>query len=148
MQATNPVNVVKSHISYGTVKRVNATPPRVGPIALPTLKNALYIPIFFPIFSGFGPAIGGFIESFGGYHLLFVFGLIMGIISLGISLFLKNIKYDGKIGKVPLTTSNTLLIQLSLIALLLFVVQSQETVTLTNYAHNKPEYKKQVIPSK
>ncbi|MGE9809933.1 MFS transporter [Ferroplasma acidiphilum] len=83
---------------------------------------------------GFGPAIGGFIESFGGYHLLFVFGLIMGIISLGISLFLKNIKYDGKIGKVPLTTSNTLLIQLSLIALLLFVVQSQETVTLTNYA--------------
>jgi MFS family permease len=83
---------------------------------------------------GFGPAIGGFIESFGGYHLLFVFGLIMGIISLGISLFLKNVKYDGKIGKVPLTTSNTLLIQLSLIALLLFVVQSQETVTLTNYA--------------
>ena len=83
---------------------------------------------------GFGPAIGGFIESFGGYHLLFVFGLIMGIISLGISLFLKNVKYDGKIGKVPLTTSNTWLIQLSLIALLLFVVQSQETVTLTNYA--------------
>ena len=47
---------------------------------------------------GFGPAIGGFIESFGGYHLLFVFGLIMGIISLGISLFLKNVKYYGKIG--------------------------------------------------
>ena len=83
---------------------------------------------------GFGPAIGGFIESFSGYHMLFVFGLIMGMISLGISFFLTNVKDDGKRGRIPLSTGNTWLIQLSLIALLLFVVQAQETVTLTNYA--------------
>ena len=39
---------------------------------------------------GFGPAIGGFIESYSGYHLLFVFGLMTGIVSLGISLFLQD----------------------------------------------------------
>ncbi len=83
---------------------------------------------------GFGPAIGGFIESFSGYHMLFVFGFLMGIIALGISLFLINVRDDGKKARAPLNTSNTWLIQLSVIALLLFIVQAQETVTLANYA--------------
>ena len=40
-QLMNPVNVVKNHSSYGLGNRVNATPPRVGPTALPMLKKAL-----------------------------------------------------------------------------------------------------------
>ena len=83
---------------------------------------------------GFGPAIGGFIESYSGYHLLFVFGLMTGIVSLGISLFLHNVKDDGRRSRPVLSTSNTWLIELSMIALLLFIVQAQETVTLTNYS--------------
>ena len=56
VQSQETVTLTNYATIFRSIKIVNAAPPRVGPIALPTLKNALYIPIFFPIFSGFETA--------------------------------------------------------------------------------------------
>ncbi|MCL4452298.1 MAG: MFS transporter [Candidatus Thermoplasmatota archaeon] len=83
---------------------------------------------------GIGPAIGGFAIYYSGFFYLFVFGFISSAVSLVIALFLKEVKFSRAIHK-GFRTDNRLLIALSVSALLLFMVQSQETVTLTNYAN-------------
>ena len=83
---------------------------------------------------GIGPAIGGFAIFYSGFYYLFVFGLVSSGISLIMSLFLKEVKFGGKEAH-GFRAGNRLLIALSVSALLLYMVQAQETVTLTNYAN-------------
>ncbi len=82
---------------------------------------------------GIGPAIGGFLISFSGYYFLFVFGLATAIAGLVISAMVKDVRTTGNI-QVKFHAGNGLLMVLSVAALLLFIVQAQETVTLSNYA--------------
>ncbi len=82
---------------------------------------------------GIGPAVGGFILSYYPFSSLFVLGLSMSIIALSISHFLR--ESERKAGRTfSLHTDNRMLIMLSVVALMLFMVQAQETVTLSNYA--------------
>ncbi len=82
---------------------------------------------------GIGPAVGGFILSYYPFSSLFVLGLSMSIIALSISYFLR--ESERKAGRTfSLHTDNRMLIMLSVVALMLFMVQAQETVTLSNYA--------------
>ena len=83
---------------------------------------------------GIGPAIGGFAIFYSGFYYLFVFGFICSAVSLVIALFLKEVKFS-RAKYRGFSADNRLLIALSVSALLLFMVQSQETVTLTNYAN-------------
>ncbi len=82
---------------------------------------------------GLGPAIGGFVLSYYSFSSLFTIGLAMSLISLILSFLIsepaKTLAAIRKLG-----TENRFVILLSIIALLLFIVQSQETVTLSNYA--------------
>lgn len=82
---------------------------------------------------GIGPAIGGFLISFSGYYYLFVFGLVTAIAGLVITALVKDVRPTG-IVPVKFHAGNGLLMVLSVAALLLFIVQAQETVTLSNYA--------------
>lgn len=83
---------------------------------------------------GAGPAIGGFLILFYGFSSLFLFGFLLGIASLILSLPLKDLKLKST-PRTSLLSENRSLIILSVITMLLFMVQAQETVTLTNYAH-------------
>lgn len=83
---------------------------------------------------GIGPAIGGFLISFSGYYYLFVFGMATAAVSLVFTFFIKDVRSKEHV-RVKFYAGNGLLIILSVSALLLFIVQSQETVTLSNYAN-------------
>lgn len=83
---------------------------------------------------GLGPAVGGFAVYFLGYYYLFIFGFASSFISLLFALLL----HESKPSATSLqraSVENTMLIVLSFTALLIFMVQAQETVTLSNYAH-------------
>ncbi len=82
---------------------------------------------------GFGPAIGGFIISSLGYRDLFFFALICLIVSLLISLAISR-NYGSKVGAGLSYSRNRAVLILSFVVFLVMMVQSQETVTLTNYA--------------
>lgn len=82
---------------------------------------------------GFGPAIGGFLISAVGYRYLFLFALICLITSLAISLTI-NRNYGSKVGAGLSYSRNRAVLILSFVVFLVMMVQSQETVTLTNYA--------------
>ena len=82
---------------------------------------------------GIGPAVGGFILSYYPFSSLFVLGLSMSIIALSISHFLR--ESERKAGRTfSLHTDNRMLITLPVVVMMLFMVQAQETVTLSNYA--------------
>ena len=81
---------------------------------------------------GVGPAIGGFLISFGKFHTLFVYAMILVGASLIVSLLLSDPEKKPLL-KTGFRTDNRLLILLSLASLMVFIVQSQETVTLSNF---------------
>ncbi len=83
---------------------------------------------------GIGPAIGGFMIYSFGFYYLFVFGLLSNLVSLSLTSFLRKVEIRGS-SNLSMRTENVLLVYLSLVAMLLFVVQGQETVTLSNYAN-------------
>ena len=82
---------------------------------------------------GIGPALGGFLILGGSFYYLFLFGFATTLAGLLLSLTLKEIKPEGA-RAVQFHAGNRLLIILSVVALLLFIVQAQETITLSNYA--------------
>lgn len=91
---------------------------------------------------GIGPALGGFLISLYGYPSLFRFAFVMGLLALIVALFLRD---TAKVpsGRRSFSTDNGFLIFLSLASLLVFIVQSQETITLSNYVkiiRNLPYY--------
>lgn len=81
---------------------------------------------------GIGPAVGGFLISFSGFYYLFVFGLVTAFVGLVVTSFIKDVS-SSKNMIVKFHAGNRLLIILAISALLLFIVQAQETVTLSNY---------------
>ncbi len=83
---------------------------------------------------GVGPALGGFAIYTSGFYYLFVLGLASSAVGLFISVMLREVKFSTEKFK-GFRTDNRLLIALSISALLLFMVQAQETVTLTNYSN-------------
>lgn len=83
---------------------------------------------------GIGPAIGGFLVYAQSFYYLFLFGLAAAVGAFALSLLIRDVKARGS-ATLPMASSNRLLIALSFVALLLFIVQAQETVTLSNYAN-------------
>lgn len=83
---------------------------------------------------GFGPALGGFAIFSHGFFYLFVFGLATSFVAMLFALFLRDEKISETHSEIP-RNENVMLIILSVTALLLFMVQGQETVTLSNYAN-------------
>ncbi len=81
---------------------------------------------------GIGPAVGGFLIFVSGYFYLFVFGLVTAVVGLAITFLIRDVKPTGT-AEVKFHAGNGLLMVLSVAALLLFIVQAQETVTLSNY---------------
>ena len=84
---------------------------------------------------GIGPAIGGFAIYYSGFYYLFLFGFLCSLVAFIVSFLLKNVKAESGVENLPLRTENRFLIYLSIVALLLFIVQAQETVTLSSYVH-------------
>ena len=82
---------------------------------------------------GIGPAIGGLLISVSGFYYLFMFGFISSVLSMAFALLITDVRPSG-IASVRFHAGNRLLIILSFVALLLFIVQAQETITLSNYA--------------
>lgn len=83
---------------------------------------------------GFGPAIGGFAVYALGFYYIFVFGFLSVVAALMFALFLR--EGNPETSSIPVQRNeNTLLMVLSFTALLIFIVQAQETVTLSNYAN-------------
>ncbi|MCL4344838.1 MAG: MFS transporter [Candidatus Thermoplasmatota archaeon] len=82
---------------------------------------------------GLGPAIGGYIINASGFESLFVYCFYMSFLSFIISLFVTGVQIKEE-RKIIFKTSNLSLILLSFGALLLFMVQAQETVTLSIFS--------------
>ncbi len=86
---------------------------------------------------GFGPVIGGAIVTLYGYPYIYLFGLAMNLMNAVIALSVGNVK--GMTTKRERKFSlkvNPLYIYLGLSALLLFMIQGQESVTLPNFAQS------------
>jgi MFS family permease len=84
---------------------------------------------------GIGPAIGGFLLSFFGFSSLFVFFAVTAFLSFVISIFVRNVNVKKDESILRFKTSNLALIILSIAALLVFMVQSQETISLSIYSN-------------
>ena len=83
---------------------------------------------------GFGPAIGGFILSYYGFHGIFYFFALTALLSFAISLRVKDIPESTEKKRLKFNTSNFALIVISLAAFLIFMVQAQETISLSLYS--------------
>jgi MFS family permease len=83
---------------------------------------------------GFGPAMGGFILSYFGFPDIFYFFTVTALISFLISLKVRNIPLNIEEKHLKFNTSNLALIVISVSALLIFMVQAQETISLSLYS--------------
>jgi MFS family permease len=82
---------------------------------------------------GLGPAIGGYIINSLGFGILFTYCFDMSFVSFLLTFFVHSVQIKEE-RKITFKTSNVSLILLSVAALLLFTVQSQETVTLSIFS--------------
>ncbi len=83
---------------------------------------------------GFGPAMGGFILSYFGFPGIFYFFTVTALVSFLISLKVRNIPLNIEEKHLKFNTSNLALIVISVSALLIFMVQAQETISLSLYS--------------
>lgn len=83
---------------------------------------------------GIGPAVGGFLIYLYGFYDLFLFALVTSIVGLFITLLVQDSR-EVLTAEIKFNASNRFLIIMSFVALLLFIVQAQETITLSNYAN-------------
>ncbi len=83
---------------------------------------------------GFGPAIGGFILSLYGFPGIFYFFMVASLLSTVISLFISDVKPGGKTVLFKFNKDNYALIVISIAAMLVFMVQAQETLSLSLYS--------------
>ncbi len=83
---------------------------------------------------GLGPAIGGYIINSLGFGILFTYCFDMSFVSFLLTFFVHSVQIKEE-RKITFKTSNVSLILLSVAALLLFTVQSQETVTLSIFSN-------------
>ena len=84
---------------------------------------------------GFGPAIGGFLLSFYGFSYLFYFFSITSFLSFLVSMLVRETEQKNTERKLNFRTSNLALIILSFSAMFLFMVQAQETISLSIYSN-------------
>lgn len=82
---------------------------------------------------GIGPAIGGFLISLYGFYFLFLFAMVTSIAGLLLTFPVEDRK-EVRNAVIKFNAANRFLIIMSFVALLLFIVQAQETITLSNYA--------------
>lgn len=83
---------------------------------------------------GIGPAAGGFLIFLYGFYDVFLFGFITSLLGLALATLVQDVRNTGA-PQVKFNAGNRFLIILSIVALLLFIVQAQETITLSNYAN-------------
>lgn len=99
------------------------------------LKGFSYLRMGNNVGWGFGPVIGGVMVTFYGYPYIYLLGVAMNIANAFVILSVRNV--EGKItqgGKHARGRINPLYFYLGLSALLLFMIQGQESVTLPNFA--------------
>jgi MFS family permease len=84
---------------------------------------------------GLGPAIGGFLLSFYGFGYLFLFFTFTSFLSFLVSLLVREVAVKTPERKSNFRTSNLALILLSFSGMFLFMVQAQETISLSIYSN-------------
>lgn len=84
---------------------------------------------------GLGPAIGGFLLSFYGFGYLFLFFTFTSFLSFLVSLLVREVALKTPERKSNFRTSNLALILLSFSGMFLFMVQAQETISLSIYSN-------------
>lgn len=100
-----------------------------------TLKGFSYLRMGNNVGWGFGPVIGGYIVTFFGYPYIYLFGVAMNIANAAIVVLLTNVSgtTTEKKGKFSFKINPTFIF-LGVSAMLLFMIQGQESVTLPNFA--------------
>lgn len=132
-----PLQVVLLFMGVQTVNSISR-PSTNAMLALSSnkpLRSFSYLRIGANIGWGLGPAIGGFAISFYGYSSMFLFALIMAIVTFSFAFLLRDIR-PGFIEResARLSSLGMNFMILGICGLLLFMVQAQESVTLVNYA--------------
>lgn len=101
-----------------------------------SLKGFSYLRMGNNVGWGFGPVIGGAVVGLYGYPILYLFGVAMNIGNAVVALSIINVR-----GKITESTKervsggfSSLFFLLGMTALLLFMIQGQESVTLPNFA--------------
>ncbi len=84
---------------------------------------------------GLGPAIGGVLLSFYGFGYLFLFFTFTSFLSFLVSLLVREVAVKTPERKSNYRTSNLALILLSFSGMFLFMVQAQETISLSIYSN-------------
>lgn len=101
-----------------------------------SLKGFSYLRMGNNVGWGFGPVIGGAIVTLYGYPNLYLFGVAMNIGNAFVALSIVNVR--GKITKAVAEKAKggltSMFFLLGMTALLLFMIQGQESVTLPNFA--------------
>ncbi|AKA47917.1 hypothetical protein IX51_01110 [uncultured archaeon] len=100
-----------------------------------SLKGFSYLRMGNNVGWGFGPVIGGTIVSLYGYPYLYLFGVAMNVANAFVALSILNVR--GRTTRNPVKARgriNPLFFYLGMSALLLFMIQGQESVTLPNFA--------------
>lgn len=99
------------------------------------LKGFSYLRMGNNVGWGFGPFVAGVIATPFGYQIIYLMGLLSSAINLGIVLFATEVK--GKLSEPARRRGvgiGSVYIFLGISALLLFMIQGQESVTFTNFA--------------
>ncbi|MHB1439306.1 MAG: MFS transporter [Cuniculiplasma sp.] len=83
---------------------------------------------------GFGPAIGGLLLSLYGFPGVFYFFTLTAFLSFFIALLVSRVDAVAELKPIKFNTSNLALMVISVSALLIFMVQAQETISLSLYS--------------
>ncbi len=83
---------------------------------------------------GFGPAIGGFLLSLYGFTGIFTFFIVASIISFLIAIMASETKSFRKTSSIKFNKNNAALLVISICAMFVFMVQAQETISLSIYS--------------
>lgn len=99
------------------------------------LKGFSYLRMGNNVGWGFGPFVGGYISTAFGYPFIYLLGIAMNIGNLAVVLSVRNVRGHTSESKATgRSRINPLYLYLGLTALLLFMIQGQESVTLPNFA--------------
>ncbi len=100
-----------------------------------TLKGFSYLRMGNNVGWGFGPVIGGLIVTLYGYPYIYLFGVAMNIANALLVLFVRNVSGVTSARKRKLSFRiSPMYLYMGLSALMLFMIQGQESVTLPNFA--------------
>lgn len=100
------------------------------------LKGFSYLRMGNNVGWGFGPVLGGIIVSFYNYPSIYLLGLAMNVANAAVVLSVHNVRGSTTISRIKERVGriNPLYLYLGISALLVFMIQGQESVTLPNFA--------------